>query len=241
MVFSTLSSVCRPATLHLPVPPLSEQVVVNGREISREAVQRKYYFALNKPKGFICRWVGALPRQLRNAGGGAGQRLVGMPAMKQAGACCMAAEACKEAAVGGGFSTGGCMHENLHLCSCVPPTMPLRALNDARTAQACLPRPFGSHKSPLHKLAVGDEEMSVRCPAVPSRSNKSEYEDGGEGRLVISLFDDWLARWRQRQARLARGGGGPAGLPPRLFTVGRLDVQSVGLIFVTNDGDWAHK
>ncbi|KAL4433084.1 hypothetical protein ABPG77_006511 [Micractinium sp. CCAP 211/92] len=103
-----------------------DKVTVNGREISREAVQRKYYFALNKPKGFIC-------------------------------------------------------------------------------------------------------------------SNKSEYEDGGEGRLVISLFDDWLARWRQRQARLSRGGGGPAGLPPRLFTVGRLDVQSVGLIFVTNDGDWAHK
>lgn len=104
-----------------------DKVLVNGREISREAVQRKYYFALNKPKGFIC-------------------------------------------------------------------------------------------------------------------SNKSEYEDGGEGRLVISLFDDWVARWRQRQARLARGGGGgPVGLPPRLFTVGRLDVQSVGLIFVTNDGDWAHK
>ena len=30
-------------------------------------------------------------------------------------------------------------------------------------------------------------------------------------------------------------------IPPRLYTVGRLDVASVGLIFVTNDGDWAHK
>ena len=111
------------------------QVSVNGREISAAAAQRKFYFALNKPKGFVC-------------------------------------------------------------------------------------------------------------------SNKSEHEDGGEGRLVVSLFDDWIARWRQRQARLARGGGGgdrgsggggATAVPPRLFTVGRLDVQSVGLIFVTNDGDWAHK
>ena len=32
-----------------------------------------------------------------------------------------------------------------------------------------------------------------------------------------------------------------ASLPPRLYTVGRLDVASVGLIYVTNDGDWAQK
>ncbi len=83
-------------------------------------------------------------------------------------------------------------------------------------------------------------------------SNKSEHEDEGEGRLVISLFNDWLERWKQRQARSAStnsksgsggggGGGGGGGPPPRLFTVGRLDVASIGLIFVTNDGDWAHK
>ena len=30
-------------------------------------------------------------------------------------------------------------------------------------------------------------------------------------------------------------------LPPRLFTVGRLDVASHGLILVTNDGHWAQK
>lgn len=37
---------------------------MNGREISREAVQRKYYFALNKPKGFICRWAMVAAPQL---------------------------------------------------------------------------------------------------------------------------------------------------------------------------------
>jgi 16S rRNA U516 pseudouridylate synthase RsuA-like enzyme len=100
------------------------QVLVNGREVSSAAAQRKFYFALNKPKGYIC-------------------------------------------------------------------------------------------------------------------SNKATNDDEGEGRLVISIFDDWLARQRQRSR--GREGGGPALPPPRLFTVGRLDVQSVGLIFVTNDGDWAHK
>ena len=74
-------------------------------------------------------------------------------------------------------------------------------------------------------------------------SNKSEHEDGGEGRLVVSLFDDWIARWQFRESARARASGGTAPKPvrPRLFTVGRLDVASVGLIFVTNDGDWAHK
>lgn len=30
-------------------------------------------------------------------------------------------------------------------------------------------------------------------------------------------------------------------IPPRLFTVGRLDVNSWGLLLVTNDGKWAHR
>ena len=76
----------------------------------------------------------------------------------------------------------------------------------------------------------------------PCRSNVGLQEDGGEGRLVVSLFDDWIERWQQRQAAKARAGGsGGKPVAPRLFTVGRLDVQSVGLIFVTNDGDWAHR
>ena len=50
---------------------------------------------------------------------------------------------------------------------------------------------------------------------------------------MVDLFAEWLKTWQQRQPKGA--------IPPRLFPVGRLDVQSVGLIFVTNDGDWAHR
>lgn len=45
---------------------------------------------------------------------------------------------------------------------------------------------------------------------------------------VIELLQPWLEEWGRRHPRGTR--------PPRLFTVGRLDVQSVGLLFVTNDG-----
>ncbi|KAL2324837.1 hypothetical protein Fmac_023895 [Flemingia macrophylla] len=53
-----------------------------------------------------------------------------------------------------------------------------------------------------------------------------------ESKSVISLFDDYLKNWDKKHA----------GVPtPRLFTVGRLDVATIGLIIVTNDGDFAQK
>ncbi|ESQ52592.1 hypothetical protein EUTSA_v10016747mg [Eutrema salsugineum] len=53
-----------------------------------------------------------------------------------------------------------------------------------------------------------------------------------EVKSVISLFDDFLASWDKRN---------PGTPKPRLFTVGRLDVATTGLIVVTNDGDFAQK
>ncbi|KAL7184450.1 hypothetical protein ACSBR2_026581 [Camellia fascicularis] len=53
-----------------------------------------------------------------------------------------------------------------------------------------------------------------------------------ETKSVISLFDDYLKSWDKRNR------GQPK---PRLFTVGRLDVATSGLIIVTNDGEFAQK
>eukprot|EP00890_Picochlorum_soloecismus_P005259 jgi/Picsp_1/5734/NSC_03093-R1_protein len=63
-------------------------------------------------------------------------------------------------------------------------------------------------------------------------SNKSEIDSGSGNRLVLDLFSDWIKEWKVKHSK--------ASCAPRLFTVGRLDVQSIGLIFVTNDGDWAN-
>ncbi|BDA41490.1 Putative ribosomal large subunit pseudouridine synthase [Coccomyxa sp. Obi] len=63
------------------------------------------------------------------------------------------------------------------------------------------------------------------CANVPGKD--------GTTRLVIDLFEDWRKTvWKRKHPD-------PRAVPPRLFTVGRLDVASTGLIFVTNDGMWA--
>lgn len=58
-------------------------------------------------------------------------------------------------------------------------------------------------------------------------------EKGGD-KLVLDLFTDWVERWKERNESRST-------FPPRLFTVGRLDVGTSGLIFVTNDGDWCQR
>lgn len=52
----------------------------------------------------------------------------------------------------------------------------------------------------------------------------------GENKSVLGLFDGYLKTWDKRNPGTPR---------PRLFTVGRLDVATTGLIVVTNDGDFA--
>ncbi|PHT65012.1 hypothetical protein T459_29437 [Capsicum annuum] len=53
-----------------------------------------------------------------------------------------------------------------------------------------------------------------------------------ETKSVMSLFDDFIKSWDKRH---------PGEPKPRLFTVGRLDVATTGLIIVTNDGEFAHQ
>uniref|UniRef100_A0A0D9Z271 RNA-binding S4 domain-containing protein n=1 Tax=Oryza glumipatula TaxID=40148 RepID=A0A0D9Z271_9ORYZ len=54
----------------------------------------------------------------------------------------------------------------------------------------------------------------------------------GEPKSIISLFDDYLKGWNKIQPGVPK---------PRLFTVGRLDVATSGLIIITNDGEFAQK
>lgn len=65
------------------------------------------------------------------------------------------------------------------------------------------------------------------------RRSMGEGEEEGTQDLVVDLLKPWLRVWKQRHP--------PGARPPRLYTVGRLDVASTGLIFLTNDGDWANK
>ncbi|XP_041022631.1 putative ribosomal large subunit pseudouridine synthase SVR1, chloroplastic isoform X1 [Juglans microcarpa x Juglans regia] len=53
-----------------------------------------------------------------------------------------------------------------------------------------------------------------------------------ESKSVLCLFDEYLKSWGKKYPGLPK---------PRLFTVGRLDVATTGLIIVTNDGDCAQR
>lgn len=54
------------------------------------------------------------------------------------------------------------------------------------------------------------------------------------GKRVVDLLEGWAQQWLRKQKDKAL-------LPPRLFTAGRLDVGTSGLVLVTNDGVWSNR
>lgn len=70
--------------------------------------------------------------------------------------------------------------------------------------------------------------FAVNKPAGYICSNVSKQP----GKRAVDLLQPWLDSWQLKHK---------GQLPPRLYTVGRLDVATSGLIFITNDGDWANQ
>ncbi|CAG9461812.1 unnamed protein product [Pedinophyceae sp. YPF-701] len=89
------------------------------------------------------------------------------------------------------------------------------------------------------KLKLGTTEyyyFAVNKPKGYICSNAPSEGFEGNAKLVVELLEPWIEGYRKREK--ASKGARPA---PRLYSVGRLDVNSSGLIFVTNDGAWAQQ
>ncbi|XP_057426201.1 putative ribosomal large subunit pseudouridine synthase SVR1, chloroplastic isoform X2 [Lotus japonicus] len=98
--------------------------------------------------------------------------------------------------------------------------------------------------TPQTKVDPAKDSIYVNGNRLPKRQPRKVYlalnkpkgyicsSGENEPKSVMILFDDYLKSW----------GKNHPGIPtPRLFTVGRLDVATTGLIIVTNDGDFAQK
>ena len=76
-----------------------------------------------------------------------------------------------------------------------------------------------------HLYFLVNKPKGYLCSNKPGGGNegkgtrKAAGSGGGGNRLVLDLFEDWRETWRRKH---------PGKLPPRLFTVGRLDVNTTG-------------
>ena len=74
----------------------------------------------------------------------------------------------------------------------------------------------------LHPLSFRLQSAGLQLPMWTTCSSCPE--------IGVNAVQEWQASWKARHQH-------PSAVAPRLFTVGRLDVASTGLIFVTNDGE----
>jgi hypothetical protein len=77
--------------------------------------------------------------------------------------------------------------------------------------------------------------FALKTPSTPARRRLARSNvTTKQGRRAVDLLETWLIAWARRQRDSSP-------LPPRLFTVGRLDVGTSGLVLVTNDGHWGNR
>ncbi|XP_078173423.1 putative ribosomal large subunit pseudouridine synthase SVR1, chloroplastic [Carex rostrata] len=97
--------------------------------------------------------------------------------------------------------------------------------------------------SPQTKVDISKDSIYVNGNRLPKRLPPKLYfavnkpkgyicSCGEEPKSIISLFDEYLKGWHRKHQGIPK---------PRLFTVGRLDVATTGLIVVTNDGEFAQR
>ncbi|KAH9325587.1 hypothetical protein KI387_005765, partial [Taxus chinensis] len=98
-------------------------------------------------------------------------------------------------------------------------------------------------KTPQTRVDPVKDAIYVDGNTLPKKQHKKLYfalnkpkgyicSSGEENKSVLSLLENYMKIWVERNPGMQK---------PRLFTVGRLDVATSGLIIITNDGEFAQK